>query len=390
MLRHAQIPALASALFLLVGCSDDSGTAGHDLNASNTDAAIHDAAPDVPADAAPGVDGADGAAPDSADIDGTADGSDAMDAGVESGLDAADAQPDGGAAVDALTQVAATAICGALFRCCDGASMNDYFAAATAKPSLSSFAIEVPPAVTLDEAECLDVVKRMLDVVPFKDWVALAKAGHVAFDDAAAADCAATLESAACGQPLADALFDGTCFGFEPPAGGASQRAAFHRSAGVGDGCQVLTSDGFGAGFFGTCDPSVGFCCYEAAANPGECAMPGEGLTGTCVAAGNVGDNCSSMPPLQLCRTGLSCDGYTAKCDADVDASLAIGDPCADTSWTLLGDCVDGWCDLFGSKACEPWKVDGDSCFASSECSSRTCKDDGAGSVCMPWTFCAP
>jgi len=230
----------------------------------------------------------------------------------------------------------------------------------------------------------------MLDVVPFADWVALAQAGKVIFDGPAALACSAELDAAACGQAVASALFDGTCFGFDPPPGGAQQRRMFHREGVVGDDCDVLTSDGFGAGFFGTCDPEIAFCCYADPAYPGECVLPAKGLAGTCAVAGQVGDACSSMPPLQLCKTGLACDGYTALCDADVDADLGLGDACADASWTLLGECVDGWCDLFGSKACEPWKQDGEECFEPAECASRTCRDDGSGKECVPWSFCVP
>ena len=40
------------------------------------------------------------------------------------------------------------------------------------------------------------------------------------------------------------------------------------------------------------------------------------------------------------------------------------------STYMLLGDCVDSWCDLFGSGQCEPPKADGESCFSGEECAS--------------------
>ena len=75
------------------------------------------------------------------------------------------------------------------------------------------------------------------------------------FDGAAFTSCVAALDGA-CGAPARAALFDSTCFGFAPPAGGDAQRRMVHRVAGVGAGCAPVR-DGVGAAFFGTCDPTA-------------------------------------------------------------------------------------------------------------------------------------
>ena len=58
------------------------------------------------------------------------------------------------------------------------------------------------------------------------------------------------LNSASCGQPVREALFDAECFGGDSPAGGEEQRRMFDRTAQSGDACKPL-EDGFGGLYFG-------------------------------------------------------------------------------------------------------------------------------------------
>ncbi len=160
------------------------------------------------------------------------------------------------------------------------------------------------------------------------------------------------LDEAACGDPARAALFDSTCFGFAPPQGGDDQRRWIQRRSQVGDSCAPVR-DGIGAAFYGSCDPHAQFCCYDDPSAPGACALPFDGdgkpRTGACAEAPDTGEACAATPPIAVCRTGSSCDADTQTCVAPSVNPLQVGDPCIDASYNLLGDCVDSFCDLFGS-----------------------------------------
>lgn len=288
--------------------------------------------------------------------------------------DAPDAPPQGGLAT--FHDDAAAAICGALFRCCDGGDVEEYFAAYRANERLAAFVDRLPPAVELDEASCREVVAEMIEVTPFGDWVDAAEADRVGFDAGAFDACLAELDGAACGAEVRAALYDGTCLGFAAPTGGAEQRRMFTRTAGVGTACAPLR-DGVGAVFYGTCDPTAAFCCYADPANPElGCTFPfdgdGNARAGTCAAIAADGQACSTAPPLQLCATGLSCDD-TDRCRLDGTAPLAVGEACVDQAFNVLGECQASYCDLLGTGRCEPLRDDGERCGAAFECASGRC-----------------
>jgi hypothetical protein len=306
------------------------------------------------------------------------------DAGSGGSVDAPVSQPDAapGELADFYTD-AAEAICGALFRCCDGADQELYFAAFRQSELLEPWHDRLPPAAALDEPGCREVVAEMFAVTPFGDWVAASERGDVEFDGAAFGDCIAALDGAACGDDARAALFDSGCFGFAPPAGGDEQRRIFHRSARPGAACRPLR-DGVGAAFFGTCDPDEAFCCYADPANPGRgCSYPftGEGMPrgGTCKPAAAPGDACSVTPPLVICQTGSSCDSESLRCVEDSSTPLAVGDTCVDDNFNLLGDCQDSYCDFLGSSSCEPLRADGADCSAGYECQSGACNGGSCG-----------
>ncbi len=283
---------------------------------------------------------------------------------------------------------AAAAVCGAMFRCCDGADQVAFFAPLRDNQLLTAFVDRLPPTVVLDEASCTEVLAEIYAITPFGDWVRAAGLGSVDFDAAALATCAATLASASCGAEARAALFDSTCFGFAPPSGGDVQRKIFTRAASVGTTCAPIR-DGVGAAFYGTCDPDLGFCCYSSATTTG-CGYPfngdGEPRQGVCQAAAVAGAACSAAAPLQLCQTGLNCDADTARCVAPSTALLQVGDTCIDAGFNLLGECVGSYCDVLGTSKCEQAKPDGTSCNGPEECVNGACL--GMPAVCAPNDFC--
>lgn len=297
---------------------------------------------------------------------------------------------DGGGVVSlaAFYDDAADAVCGALFRCCDGVDQADYFAPYRDSELLADFRDRLPPAVTLDEQACRDVVAEMFAVVPFGDWVHAAERGEVTFDREGFTGCVGELDRAACGAPVRDALFDGRCFGFAAPSGGEEQRRMFRRTAPVGAACTPLR-DGVGAAFYGTCDPTQAFCCYADPRAPDQgCTYPfdGEGVAraGTCAPVSAPGGTCSVAPPLALCRTGASCDADTSQCVEEGTTELAVGAACIDDDFNPLGECVDSFCDILGTSRCEPLRPDGSECSAAYECRGGAC----VAQQCAPLTTC--
>ncbi len=284
-----------------------------------------------------------------------------------------------------MTARASAAICGALYRCCD-ADLADYFAPYRGNDLLAAFKDRLPPAAPLDEPGCRQLVGEMLDIVPLGDWVQAAEHGAVTFDPSAFEACVSALDHATCGAPARDALWDSTCLGFAPPTGGTEQRKAFHRIETTGASCGPIR-DGVGAAFYGTCDPTQAFCCYSATGATGCQGGFDHGGTpraGTCRAVSALGATCSTALPLQLCATGQDCDDATGKCVAPSSTPLANGATCVDASFTILGDCTAGWCDVLGDGTCKARQADGTTCGGGEECESGRCS-----TTCVPNTVCS-
>jgi hypothetical protein len=196
-----------------------------------------------------------------------------------------------------------------------------------------------------------------------------------------------------------NALTDPRCFGFTPGTGDVT-RSFFRRTATAGAACSFVR-DGVGGLFFGTCDPSQAYCCYDSG---GRCTVAPSamlpGAMGTCRAASAVGEQCAVAPSLRVCRTGLECNG-SGRCEAPRTASLTTGASCWNASDGLLGTCpATDFCDLFGSNRCTTLRADGASCAGGDACRSGFCScpmgrclgsSDG-GSVelgqCAPWGLC--
>ncbi len=283
-----------------------------------------------------------------------------------------------------LVERAATSICGALFRCCT-TDLEAYFAPYRANDLLAAYRDRLPPATTLDEAGCRQVLGEMLDIVPLGDWARAVDAGAVELDQPAFDTCIAALDHAACGEPARTALWDSTCFGFAAPAGGSEQRSFIRRTRHAGDTCAPIR-DGVGATFYGTCDPTTSFCCYAQSGAAG-CQFPFDSAstprTGTCQAVAAMGASCSTAAPLALCATGQDCDADSATCTSPSSAPLAIGETCIDSHYQELGRCQASWCDVLGSGKCTAFRDDGAACTSADECRSQHCDH-----TCLPDTRC--
>lgn len=261
---------------------------------------------------------------------------------------------------------AATAICDAMARCCDAASQERYFAPWVALESLDDLDPLLPPATALSPQECPTLVEELLTRRPFGAWLQAVDRGLVDFKPQEAQACLTALQ-APCGAEVAGALDDVTCFALGPPAGGTEQRRMFDRKTTQGP-CVAL-DDGVGGLLYGTCDPLQAFCCAGTEA----CAFPSVGEDGRCVPVAGTDEVCS-MAPLQLCATGESC-GMDDRCHADVTAALALGDPCIDDNFALLGQCDGGYCDVLGAEVCTPLIAEGGPCDASDACATGLCSE---------------
>lgn len=318
--------------------------------------------------------------------------------GLACGLQPSTAQPQAsadaaqGESVDAGTDAGTTSVlelpsrvadaqCGALERCCNDGDRQAFFAPFAQDQRLSAeLRARVPSSGQLSPSSCRALLRDIADVHPLGPWVRAVAAGRVQFDAAAAETCLAALTTATCGRPVSEALYDSTCFGFSPPEGGAVQRKVFTRTAAGGESCVPL-ADGVGGNLYGTCDPHRAFCCNRHA--DGSCGPVSAGTEGVCVAVSQVAQGCN-IAPLQLCATGLDCDGHSGTCTAPKTGPLALGATCASGA-DLLGECVGSWCDFAGTNTCLAYKPDGAVCQLGLECTSGACSHG----VCGAPTFCS-
>jgi hypothetical protein len=286
----------------------------------------------------------------------------------------------------------ATAICDNLFRCCSTDGVDDYLAGwANSDSALdeAGFPAAAPPNVSIASvAECSNLVSQMAAVAPFGDWIAAAQAGAVSFETQALDECIAELDSAECGDDFSAALFDGTCLGYGAPLNPEMRRIFVSTNA---SGACVPIRDGSGARFFGTCDRTQSYCCYDNPAAPGGCAYPfeadGTARTGTCVPAGQAGDACSlGLDSVALCSSSAVCGSASGTCQTVGAGSLGQGDLCYDRQEDVsLGRCAAGYyCDE--QDVCASRKDDGEPCWFGFECLGGACNP--AAGTCTTSTFC--
>lgn len=308
----------------------------------------------------------------------------ALVVGCDGSDDGSDPAPDAGPGpaitADQLVARAAQATCDALFRCClSNEDLAAYFLPVSTRDREGDdvdLIDRVPPNAPLTAEQCPDLLSDIFTRSGIGPWAVAAADGQVAFDEDAAIACLDNLDDASCGEPARAALFDPTCFGLSAPGGGSEQRSFIARTTTSG-ACSSIV-DGFGGLYYGTCDPNAAFCCVLD--NTGRCGFPREGAIGNCAPVSAVGEECSFFDPTQLCATGVDCivDGQRDVCAAPLTAPIELGQPCYDpATFQVLGECVDGVCDVLGaSPVCIPFIEDGDACDSSDECRSRVCEEN--------------
>ncbi len=270
------------------------------------------------------------------------------------------------------TQVA-DAICQKISTCCDEASQEYYFRSFIDRTDLQDIASQLPPNTPFNLETCLEYMPTILDRIWLGAWISQYEAELVSYNQIGFNLCLEELNSAACGQPARDSLFDPECFGSDSPAGGEEQRQMFDRTAQSGNACKPL-ADGFGGLYFGSCDPKQAFCCvddpYGNQCNP----YPVPEDEGLCEQASQIGEACSQVEPMQLCATGLECSYSTGLCEASSELTLQVGDVCYDSvSYSLIGECQESWCDLLGSGNCETLRSSDENCQWDESCSTGYC-----------------
>lgn len=360
----------AGAIFLIpiaFACSDDEPLSNS--NQATPDAGVENDGGDEVVDA--GYGGMDAASP--------------ADAGTpDSGIELGDAGTSSlTLAIIDLIPDTVQATCSALYRCCNVNDQIAYFAQmANSVRLMDEFAPRLPPQVMLDEAGCRTVLTEIFVQEPWGPWVTAVTEGVVEYDPEAAGRCLDRLLNASCGDSVSQALYDSTCLGFNPPSGGDRQRKMFRRTAPPEAACNTLT-DGVGGALYGTCDPTVGFCCLTLDTDPDRCRV-GVG-EGTCTPASQAGEGCGFFPTLRICATGLACG--VDSCVAEPTTPLNEGDACYDeVNGVSLGRCVDSFCDSLASNVCVPLRPLGQECGGAFECASGACA--GTPLVCVEDTFC--
>ena len=296
-----------------------------------------------------------------------------------------DAIEGSGQTVEEFVTLTAATICGKLSACCDGASVNRFFApflAAAGDPAdlYAAYTASIPPNAPLDAATCPALLRDLYLAGPFGSWAAKVAAGEATFASYAAEGCRQTIAAATCGAELEAAISYGSCVDIAAPEPG-TQRPMFLRTQGPGAACSSIR-DGFGGLYYGTCDPTVSFCCQGTG---GRCGLPTGTSSGVCVAAAQEGESCSYFGDITLCATGLDCDFDSNSCVSSALPELGRGDTCFDAGTNdFVGACVDSWCDFFGTGRCESLVADGGACFAGEECEIGNC----ASGVCAASSFC--
>ncbi len=282
-----------------------------------------------------------------------------------------------------LLRAAAGGICDALLRCCDESSQAWYFQNWRESTLVVDRVGDMPPNTALTPETCPELVETLMERTWMGGWVEAAQAATVSIDGVGAGACLDELEQAACGAELRQALTDSTCFAIAAPSGGDEQRRFIQRTGLLGDRCEPV-ADGFGGLYYGTCSPTEAFCCIDD--GTGACRpYPTLDATGTCRAVTEDGETCSVDGPLQLCKTGSSC--ISGVCTRESTTPIDVGDVCYESStYTVLGDCSDSWCDVFGSGQCEPLKGEGDACLSGDECGTGWC--DAVERVCEANPVC--
>jgi len=262
-----------------------------------------------------------------------------------------------------------------------------FFGALGNDERLGQIADLLPPNAPFDADTCPTTLTSAYRTLPFGPYIEAVRRGLINFDQDAAETCLEELESVGCGSDFSEVFFSGRCFGFSPPIG--VDRVVFQRMGQVGEPCTGIP-DGYAGGFYGTCDTNVSWCATVSESG-GKNVTP-LGQMGTCVPTATEGQPCGFMVvggfTVEVCTRGLECtfDPETSRdsCQQVSRPAIEVGQPCYENG--LLGYCDDGWCDMFGSRMCEPHLAAGESCEVTAQeaCRTGVCKDN----ICSDRLFC--
>ncbi|MBS2017609.1 MAG: hypothetical protein JST00_32320 [Deltaproteobacteria bacterium] len=302
-----------------------------------------EASPNVPGDTGGGDPG-----PKAPDGDATL-----PDGGSDAGSDVSTSL---GAEIDAFDAALASAICGRLSACCAAADRNAFFGQFQSPP----YDLKAPPSTT----ECAATLTAQLGKL-HKKWAGSAALGRVTFDASRAKACVASMNGAACGVPLATALYDRACLG-------TRGNEVFKKVTPLGAACDDI-KDGT---FFGECDPTKGFC----------------GTSKKCEPWRKTGEDCGFTPTRMFCAPDLSCEGGTpskpGKCSA-APIMRNLGEPCGAPTGPLELCNAGLYCEE-STKKCAATKADGAACQFDDECTTfhpYSCSPFGGG-TCGANSYC--
>jgi hypothetical protein len=285
-----------------------------------------------------------------------------------------------GLPMDELIAQVATSTCNAINRCCNGSEIDLFWQGISNHPRLEDERDLYPPQTPYDPATCEELLARAYTVTPLGGWIEAVNRGFSTYDGVVAETCIAKLDEAACGQETVSAIFDGSCFGFQPPSG--RDRSMFTRMSETGQECMAV-ADGASGSFFGTCDPETAWCASQGD-NGNTITFAGE--LGQCVLAGTEGDGCGLFPEAAICTRGTTCSiDDTCVVEGDL-ATAGVDEPCFDSSTFIsLAICADSYCDVLGTGTCLSLKMTGEACTGSDECVSKNCSEG----QCIAREFCS-
>lgn len=232
----------------------------------------------------------------------------------------------------------ATAVCARVQQCC---AMGD-----TATFWSKGYGFKTPPTA----ATCVETVKG--NYKHFAAWQPSVTAGHMSFDAARASSCVDAVNTAACGFPVVDAIFDGRCTG--------NRGSEVFKKLVPLDGACSIVKDGT---LIGDCNPATGYC------------LPADGGTdGTCSPWAQPGEKCTIFGTKRYCAPQLNCENMSVTnpgtCSGE-PITRKLGEKCDSISGPteLCGPGL--YCDFFSSGTCRTEQADGTSCTADDQCQSK-------------------
>jgi hypothetical protein len=283
--------------------------------------------------------------------------------------------PDLKAKIEAYDTALAKAVCAKVTTCCSNADLDLY----TAQFKEAPYKVTTP----ITAQNCEAVLKQAFDALNVQKWGVSASVGNIVFEEAKGTACVAKISAATCGTPLTTALFDGPCFGIRG-------NEVFRKVGALGAACDDIGD----TTFIGECDPALGYCNEQK----------------KCTAWRKTGESCGILlqdagPTQRLfCAPGTNCDGQSprnpGKCSV-APRNVGLGETCSTLSGPDLVCPTTAYCDVLGTRSCEPKRANGEVCQGDDECTDarpfscfRTSADAGvadagaAPRACGSTAFC--